>query len=167
MNDSGPNRRYYGKYRGTVVSNTDPEQHGRLTLKVPDVLGDNESSWALPCVPYAGSGVGFFAIPPQNASVWVEFEGGNPDYPIWTGCFWDGNDSLPASPALAEKKVWKTQSCTLTLDDTQGASKVSIETGNLKLVMDSSQGIELSNGTQKIKISSSSVSINDSALEVT
>ena len=55
----------------------------------------DDSGWALPAVPYAGDGVGFFMIPPIGASVWIEFEHGDPDYPIWTGCFWA--DAGPAA----------------------------------------------------------------------
>lgn len=81
-------KRYYGKYRGKVENNIDPMQLGRIQVSAPAVLGDGTLSWAMPCTPYAGSGVGFFAIPPVGANVWVEFEGGDPDYPIWAGCFW-------------------------------------------------------------------------------
>ncbi|HEX6229566.1 MAG TPA: phage baseplate assembly protein V, partial [Solirubrobacterales bacterium] len=70
---------YFGKYRGTVEQNLDPLQQGRLQVKVPAVLGDGTLSWAMPCVPYAGSQVGFYAVPPIGANVWVEFEGGDPD----------------------------------------------------------------------------------------
>jgi type VI secretion system (T6SS) baseplate-like injector VgrG len=80
--------RYYGKYRGTVVENIDPEQIGRVLLQVPDVLGETPSSWALPCVPAAGIQSGVFVVPPIGSQVWVEFEQGDPDYPIWTGGFW-------------------------------------------------------------------------------
>ena len=73
---------------------------GRVQVSVPAVLGDGRLSWAMPCVPYAGSQVGFFAIPPVGANVWVEFEGGDPDYPIWSGCFW-GTGEVPATPAMA------------------------------------------------------------------
>jgi uncharacterized protein involved in type VI secretion and phage assembly len=132
---------------------------------VADVFGEEESGWAMPSVPYAGSQVGLFLIPPSNASVWIEFEHGNPDYPIWTGCFWAENE-VPVSPASADKKVLKTGAGTITLDDTQGANSVTIETtSSLKIKMDQ-QGIEISNGSQKIMISTSSVSVNDGALEV-
>ena len=79
---------FFGKYRGTVANNIDPQMMGRVQVSVPSVLGEGQLSWAMPCVPYAGSGVGFFAIPPNGANVWVEFEAGDPDYPIWSGCFW-------------------------------------------------------------------------------
>lgn len=163
MNEEG---RFYGKYRGVVSDNRDPNNLGRIRAKVQDVYGEDESGWAMPSVPYAGSSVGLFLIPPNNASVWIEFEHGNSDYPIWTGCFWAENE-VPVSPASADKKVLKTGAGTITLDDTQGSNSITIETSNnLKIKMDQ-QGIEISNGSQKIMISSSSVSINNGALEVT
>ena len=103
---------FYGKYRGKVENNVDPLQQGRVQVSVPAVLGDGRLSWAMPCAPYAGSQVGFFAVPPVGANIWVEFEAGNPDYPIWSGCFW-GSGECPASPALAENKVFKTDAITL------------------------------------------------------
>src|SRR5271156_3908527 len=96
--------RYYGKFRGTVIENIDPEQIGRVLLQVPDVLGDVPSSWALPCVPVAGIQAGVFVVPPIGSQVWVEFEQGDPDYPIWTGGFWGTVADVPvfatAPPAI-------------------------------------------------------------------
>jgi len=159
-------RRFYGKFRGVVSDNRDPSNLGRIRARVADVFAEDESGWAMPAVPYAGSSVGLFLIPPTNASVWIEFEHGNPDYPIWTGCFWAENE-VPVSPASADKKVLKTKAGTITLDDTSGSNSITIETNNnLKIKMDQ-QGIEISNGSQKIMVSSSSVSINDGALEIT
>jgi len=156
---------FYGKCRGVVSDNGDPNNLGRIRAKVPDVYGDEESGWAIPSVPYAGKSVGLFLIPPTNALVWIEFEHGDPDYPIWSGCFW-ADGEVPVSPASADKKVLKTGAGTITLDDTQGSTSITIETtNNLKLKMDQ-QGIEISNGSQKIMISSSSVSVDDGALEV-
>jgi hypothetical protein len=80
--------RYYGKYRGLVIDNLDPEQIGRVLVQVPDVLGVLPSSWAMPCVPAAGIQAGCFVVPPIGSQVWVEFEQGDPDYPIWVGGFW-------------------------------------------------------------------------------
>ena len=158
-------RQFYGKFRGVVSDNGDPNNLGRIRAKVPDVYGDEESGWAIPSVPYAGKSVGLFLIPPTNALVWIEFEHGDPDYPIWSGCFW-ADGEVPVSPASADKKVLKTGAGTITLDDTQGSTSITIETtNNLKLKMDQ-QGIEISNGSQKIMISSSSVSVDDGALEV-
>jgi uncharacterized protein involved in type VI secretion and phage assembly len=154
---------FYGKFRGVVSDNADPNNLGRIKAKVPDVYGEEQSGWAMPSVPYAGKSVGFFMIPPVDALVWMEFEHGDSDYPIWSGCFWADNE-VPVSPASADKKVLKTGAGTITLDDTKGS--ITIETTNsLKLKMDK-QGIEISNGSQKIMISSSSVSVDDGALEV-
>ena len=161
---------FYGKYRGKVENNVDPFQRGRVQVSVSAVLGGGRLSWAEPCVPYAGSQVGFFAVPPVGANIWVEFEAGNPDYPIWTGCFW-GSGECPASPALAENKVIKTDAITFQLNDLAGGGGLTIEvkppavTSALKLVMNSS-GIELSNGSQSVKLSMASVSVNNGALEV-
>lgn len=164
-------RQYFGKYRGRVENNRDPFQKGRVQISVPDVLGDSTLSWAIPCVPYAGPGVGLFAIPPQGANLWVEFESGDPDRPIWSGCFWDPNDpddSVPASPGLAEKKVLKTDAGTITLDDTPGAGGITIETSAGMKIQVNSQGIEITNGQNAtVKLTGPQVSINNGALEVT
>ncbi len=157
---------FYGKYRGIVTDNDDPNGLGRIRVKVQDVLGDQESGWALPALPYAGNGVGLYLIPPTNAFVWVEFEHGDPDYPVWTGCFWGASDTVPASPAGPDMKVLKTNICTITINDSDSDSSVTIETQDgMKMVMNT-EGIEISNGDNKITLSSASVSVNDGALEV-
>ena len=104
-NGSGGQQRYYGKYRGMVVQNIDPHRRGRLQVQVPDVLGPALSSWAMPCLPFAGFQMGMYVVPPPNAGVWVEFERGDPDYPIWTGFYWGSTAETPAgaqptTPAL-------------------------------------------------------------------
>ena len=88
------NGHYYGKYRGMVLNNIDPLQQGRLQVQVPDVAGLIPTSWAMPCVPVAGIQNGMFALPIVGSGVWVEFEQGDPDYPIWVGCFW-GSANMP------------------------------------------------------------------------
>ena len=97
---AGETRKYYGKYRGAVINNVDPMQQGRLQVQVPDVLGLNSLNWALPCLPFTGRQMGWWALPQIGAGVWVEFEQGNPDYPIWAGC-WYGNASEVPALALA------------------------------------------------------------------
>jgi hypothetical protein len=162
--------KFYGKYRGKVENNIDPLQLGRVQVSVPAVLGEGTLSWAMPCVPYAGKGVGLFAIPPKGANLWVEFEAGDPDYPIWSGCFW-GVGEVPALPALAETKVWKTDGIKLQLSDLPGVGGVVLEVGPpavavpLKLVFDAS-GIVLQNTAASVKLSPVSVSLNEGALEV-
>lgn len=95
MNESS---KYFGKYRGTVLNNIDPERRGRLTLVVPDVLTVLPTTWAEPCVPLAGPTgppMGVYMVPPIGAGVWVEFEQGDPNYPIWVGCRWGGPSDIP------------------------------------------------------------------------
>jgi hypothetical protein len=98
MNEPNGGRKYYGKYRGTVINNVDPIQQGRLLVQVPDVVGLAPSSWAAPCAPLAGPTgppMGVYLVPPIGAGVWVEFEQGDPDYPIWTGCRWGAPSDIP------------------------------------------------------------------------
>lgn len=158
---------FFGKYRGKVENNVDSIlQLGRIQVSVPDALGEGRMSWAMPCVPYAGSGVGFFAIPPVGANVWVEFERGNLDSPIWSGCFW-GRGEVPAQPAVAEMKVLKTDVGTITLNDLQGTGGITIETTTGMKMEITAQGIEITNGQgASIKLEGPKVSINGSALEV-
>lgn len=99
-----PNNRYLGKFRGRVMSNDDPLHLGRLTVSVPDVLGDEPSTWALPCLPFTGPKAGHFAVPPTGAGVWVEFEQGDPSFPVWTGCWYGAEDELPPE-ALTELRA--------------------------------------------------------------
>ena len=171
------NQRHYGKYRGTVANNVDPQQMGRLQVSVPAILGDGQLSWAMPCVPYAGSQVGFYSLPASGAGVWVEFEAGDPSYPIWSGCFWADNE-LPDNNDAAIK-IWKTDSLTLRIDDSSdelkaeasSGAKITIsgdvksETGNSTHTV-SSSNIVSESGAGRVEVSSSLVNVNNGALEV-
>jgi len=89
--------KYWGKYRGFVEDSHDPEKLGRLRLRIPSVLGNEITAWALPCLPYGGmADIGLYAIPPAGAQVWVEFEGGQTAHPIWTGTFWQQESDVPS-----------------------------------------------------------------------
>lgn len=113
--------RLYGKYRGTVLNNLDPQNRGRLQANVPEVLGEMPSGWAMPCAPYGGTGAGFFSIPPIGAGVWIEFEGGDVSRPIWTGCYWGVGEvpmKPPGSPSMPTTKIWRSDfGLTAVLDD--------------------------------------------------
>lgn len=155
--------RFFGKYRGKVENTLDPLQLGRIAVSCPAVLGDSRLNWALPSVPYAGPGVGLFVLPPVGANVWVEFEGGDPDYPIWSGCFW-GPGQVPVKPAVAEMKVLKTDGITLTLNTFKGIGGVTLEIGPpirpqvLKLVFDT-RGIALTCDPAQIKLTPTGIEI--------
>jgi uncharacterized protein involved in type VI secretion and phage assembly len=159
---------FYGKYRGLVTDNRDPNNRARIRARVPDVYGQLESGWALPSLPYAGNNLGLYLVPPVGAAVWIEFEHGDPDYPIWSGCYWAGLDQLPGGfLATPETKILKTDSGTITIDDTPGSGGITIETGAGMKIKISTTGIEITAGAGTVKVNGTQVTINDGALEVT
>ena len=124
--------RFYGKYRGTVVANEDATGRARLKVRVPAVMGDADI-WALPCLPLAGPGMGAYLIPEVGAGAWVEFEAGDPSYPIWTGCYWgDGqtptdNEGTDASATL--KVIRSKEGLMVTMNDEDQVITVSDKDG--------------------------------------
>jgi len=117
----------YGKYRGYVVDNNDPETRGRLRLRVPALLADEVTGWALPCLPFGGlADQGLFVVPEIDAQVWVEFEAGDRSKPIWTGTFWQQSSDTPAEAALhpPTTRLLKTPSGhLLEFDDAEGQER--------------------------------------------
>lgn len=75
--------RYYGVYRAIVTDNNDPDKKCRLKITVPQIYGGEHNYWALPKGIYSGSNMGFVAIPKIGDSVWVQFENGDAQFPIW------------------------------------------------------------------------------------
>ena len=140
--------KFYGKYRGMVDDNNDPTGRGRLSVCVPAVMGE-QCIWALPCVPYAGDNAGFYMIPEPGTLVWVEFEAGDPSYPIWTGCLWPddqppkNNASQAAKPAV--KIIRSKEGLMVSMDDEGQVLHVSDKNGKNVL------SIEVNKGTIKIK----------------
>jgi len=161
---------FFGKYRGVVSDIQDPLNMGRIRARVADVLGDDESGWAMPCLPYAGNGMGFFALPKVGAGVWIEFEHGDPDHPIWAGCWIGSVAELPPSLlAPPYKKVLiKTEGGhSITLDDTPGVGGIVLETAGGQKLKLTPLGVEIDDGQGgKIKLTGPQVSVNDGALEV-
>jgi uncharacterized protein involved in type VI secretion and phage assembly len=170
--------KFYGKYRGSVTDNADPTGRGRLKVRVPSVLGALDL-WAMPCVPYAGAGVGFYSLPEPDTSVWVEFEMGDPSFPVWVGCFW-ADGELPADATGAPVKLWKTEKLTLRLDDDADemllldtanssvtlAADVKTESGGATHTVGSA-GVVSEKGVKKVEVTSTAVVVNGGALEVT
>jgi uncharacterized protein involved in type VI secretion and phage assembly len=170
--------RFFGKYRGVVVSNDDPQDLGRLQVRIPAVLGDVQAVWALPCVPYAGAGVGFYALPEPGTNLWVEFEAGDPSSAIWAGCFW-GSGELPHGDG-ASVKIWKTAIGTIRIDDNAG--EILIETaGGAKITLKSdavteagggkhtvgAAGVVSEKGAGKVEVLDAAVKVNGTGLVVT
>jgi len=162
---------FYGKYRGIVTDIQDPLLTGRIRARVPDVMGEEESGWALPCAPFGGSSMGFFALPNVGAGVWMEFEHGDPDYPIWTGCWWGAASEIPPillAPPYKKLLVKTEGGQTILLDDTPGIGGITLETSDGQKLVMNSMGIEITNGQgASIKLTGPQVSVNNDALEVT
>ena len=87
--------KYYSSYRGYVVDRNDPEGVGRIKVKVPTITGDStHPKWAYPKNNYSGNNYGLQVLPSKGDLVWVEFEAGNANFPMWThGHF--GKDERP------------------------------------------------------------------------
>lgn len=149
-----------GKHRGVVTSNVDPQRLGRLQVQVPSVLGE-VSVFALPCVPYAGNGVGMLFLPPVGADVWVEFEAGDINAPIWSGGFW--SSGAPAAAAGPDKFI-ETDGVKLTFDGATGGFR--LEFGAMRLVLDAT-GIHVTNAIANLDLVGPTVSINSGAVVVT
>jgi uncharacterized protein involved in type VI secretion and phage assembly len=167
-------KRYWGKYRAQVINNIDPMQTGRLLVQVPDVTGPSLSSWALPCVPLAGKQMGTYFVPQIGARVWVEFEQGDPDYPIWVGGFWGTAAEVPALaltgvPGNPNIVMQTTGQVTLMLSDTPGPTGgILLKTATGALISINDVGITISNGKgATISMVGPAVSINQTALVVT
>lgn len=163
---------FFGTYRGKVMNNIDTEKRGRLLVTVSNVIGE-PGDWALPSVSFAGPEMGFFAIPPIGANVWVQFEGGDPARPIWTGCFWDELQSAPISlPTDAAQKILiKTLLGSITLYQVPGTGGEIMTIEALPAFKIEIKGVpptvEITNGVAKITLTGPQVSINQGALEVT
>jgi uncharacterized protein involved in type VI secretion and phage assembly len=161
---------FFGKFRGIVKSNADSLGRGRLLVVVPQVL-ENQEVWAMPCVPYAGKERGFFAMPDVGTGVWVEFEAGNPSFPIWVGCFWN-KDDIPSADSKPEIKFFKTKKFTLRIDDSVGEVTLENESGSqvvltaTDITVKSSTVKTEATGGKKTELSAVSFSVNDGALEV-
>lgn len=165
--------KFYGKYRGLVLNNIDPMQMGRLMVQVPDVGGLMPSTWAMPCVPVAGIQNGMFALPMVGSGVWVEYEQGDVDHPIWVGCFWGSAAEVPALARLTPPAV---QSITLqtplqnglTISDLPGPTggiMLKSATGATLIVNDT--GIYIQNGKgASLTMLGPTVTVNAGALTI-
>lgn len=166
--------KYWGKYRGSVVNNIDPMSQGRLQAMVPAVSNVALTSWALPCFPVAGIKNGMFAVPIVGSNVWIEFENGDPDFPIWTGCFYGGSGDVPSAakavpPAIPQITFQTPLKNSVSINDKpgkKGGIVIKSSTGASLIV--SATGIYIDNGMgAKIELEGPSVTINSGALKVT
>jgi uncharacterized protein involved in type VI secretion and phage assembly len=168
---SGP--RFYGKYRATVMNNVDPQLQGRIQVQLADRYGMFPSTWALPAFAFAGKGAGIVSLPQVASAVWVEFEAGDPDYPVWSGAFWPDPGGFPplalaaATPLTPNIHLQTTSGTSITLSDNP-AQQVFVKTATGAMIMIGAAGITISNGQgASIQMSGPSVIINNGALTIT
>jgi uncharacterized protein involved in type VI secretion and phage assembly len=166
-------QRYYGKYRATVVNNVDPMQIGRIQAIVPDVSGVAPTSWAMPCLPVAGINTGVFTVPQIGSGVWIEFEQGDPDRPIWVGGYWGTVAERPVlsqavPPAVNGFTLQTTLKNGIVVSDVPGPTGgIMIQTTTGAMISVSDVGIMISNGKGAvINMVGPSVDINVGALTV-
>lgn len=164
--------RYYGKYRATVLQNVDPENRGRIQVQMAERFGLFPSTWALPSFPAASMLHGFVAIPPLRSSVWIEFEAGDPEVPIWSGAFYENSGEMPVlaaagTPVMPNLVMQTAGQVTLMLSDNP-AQNLLIKTVAGAMISIGNAGIIISNGQgASIALTGSSVIVNNGALAVT
>jgi len=167
-------RQYFGKYRGTVLNNIDPMQVGRLLVQVPDVLSELTSSWAMPCFPVTGKQMGFWSIPQIGTGVWIEFEQGDVDHPIWSGCWFGSAGDVP-SLALATQAplssifMQTAAQVVFQLSDLPGPTGgILLKTATGAMIAVNDVGITISNGKgATLVLTGPTVTINNGALAIT
>ena len=139
--------RYFGKYRGEVTDTADPTSRGRIKVRVPAVMGAKEV-WAMPCLPYAGDKLGFFAIPPAGTAIWCEFEGGELNQPICSGCFWRDGE-IDSADAVEKVFFLKTPGLTIRVDNDSG-----------EVVIESSAGAKITLSSDGVKIEATKIELS-------
>jgi len=163
----------FGKYRGTVINNVDPMQTGRIQAMVPDVTGFVPSTWAMPCLPMAGINSGVFTVPMIGSGVWIEFERGEPDYPIWVGGYWGSAAEVPVmahmvAPGVSGITIQTTLKNGIVVSDVPGPTGgIMIQTTTGAMISVSDVGIIISNGKgAMINMTGPTVDVNVGALTV-
>jgi hypothetical protein len=166
---------HYGKHRGMVVNNVDPEGLGRIMAQVPGVPGLEAipTTWAYPAVPLAGKQRGTYLVPEPGAGVWIEFEQGDPRRPIWTGGFWGSRAEVPAAaasglPILPSIVLQTSAKTSLVISEVPGpAGGIMIRSGVASITINET-GIIIQNGQgASLSLTGPSVIVNNGALTVT
>ena len=161
---------FFGKYRGSVENTLDPYGIGRLQVSVPDVFGEGTLAWAMPCLPGAGPGVGIYVLPPIGAKVWIDFERGDPEYPVWSGGYWDQGDAPVAiGPQNPLTRCWAGENFKVEFLDAPGlaSAKISITTAAGEAVIEAGPDamvVSFANG--EISLGLDGVTVNKGNLKV-
>jgi uncharacterized protein involved in type VI secretion and phage assembly len=167
-------QKYFGIYRGTVANNVDPMQLGRIQAIVPDVGGITPSTWAMPNMPFTGKQMGAFMVPQIGSGVWLQFEAGDADRPVWTGGWWGNAAEVPAlalagvpgNPNIVMQTMLQNSLVLSDLPGPTGGIMLKSTTGATIIVNDT--GIYIQNGKgASIVMTGPTVMVNNGALVVT
>ena len=156
---------YFGKYRGIVKENDDPENLGRIKAQVCDIYGEQLSPWAWPVVPFAGSAHGLVLLPELEDGVWIEFEAGDISRPLWTGCWWASKE-MPSAGTVNSRALVTSGGHQIILDDGKNELKL-VHSGGAEIKLTDTAIVLKFNDSKQIKISAAGVDINNSAFKVT
>jgi uncharacterized protein involved in type VI secretion and phage assembly len=148
---------YYGKYRGIVTDLADPESRCRIRATVPALLGEQPCGWAMPSFPWAGAGHGVVMLPAIGSGVWIEFEAGRLDNPIWSGAWW-ASGQRPEPQGDAVRVIVSEQGHRIVLDDEN--NELSISHGGGPSITLTADEIVLACGGCELRIGASDISLN-------
>ena len=154
---------YFGKYRGIVTDVKDKKNLCRIRATVPAVLGDQPCGWALPVAPFAGDGHGMVMLPKVGSGVWIEFEAGRLDNPIWSGAWW-ASGQRPDPQGAGVRVIVSEKGHKLILDDE--ADEVRLVHGSGPEIKMTGSEIVLTCGACEIKITNENISLNNGLIKV-
>ena len=174
-------RKYYGKYRAICTNNVDPLFIGRIQAIVPSSDSLVPGSWCMPCVPVAGINMGMFALPQVGSGVWIEFEQGDPNYPIWVGCYWGLAAEVPVlshivPPAVPGITLQTTLKNGIVISDVPGptggilmqtTTGATISISDIGIVINNGKGAAISLIGPAVQIVGTPIDMNFAALTVT
>ncbi len=72
--------KFTGAYRGIVIDTRDPANRDRIRVVIPAITGDSPSEWVPPMV-----SAGYVVTPSPGEQVWILFEAGDVNFPLWLG----------------------------------------------------------------------------------
>jgi hypothetical protein len=154
---------YYGKYRGIVTEVADPESRCRIRATVPAVLGEHPCGWAMPALPWAGNGHGVVMLPAIGSGVWIEFEAGRLNNPIWSGAWWAAGQR-PEPQGDAVRVIVSEQGHSIVIDDE--ANELVITHGGGPSIKLTSSEIVLTCGSCELRIGTQDISLNSGLVKV-
>lgn len=154
---------HFGKYRGIVSDVADPNNQCRIRATVPAVLGAHQCGWAMPAAPFAGDGHGMVMLPKVGSGVWIEFEAGRLDSPIWSGAWWASGER-PQPQGDGVRVIVSEKGHKLILDDEADALAL-VHGGGPEIRMTASE-IVLTCGACELRIGTDAITLNQGQIKI-